>query len=152
MEEPSRTMPILRWLMLSLFGFGLTGTAVDLLLLGHYESGAQIIPLALIGTTMAITLWHIFHRGRASLRTFQGLMILMAAVSLLGMYFHFRGNREFQLEITPSLGGWPLFLKIIRAHAPPAMAPGALLQLALLGLLYCYRHPALVRPKEAESS
>jgi hypothetical protein len=61
------------------------------------------------------------------------------------MALHFRGNMEFQLDIDPSLGGWALVSKVIRAKAPPAMAPAAMAQLGLLGLVYCHRHPALAR-------
>ena len=34
--------------------------------------------------------------------------------------------------------------------ATPALAPGALAQLGLLGLLYTYRHPALTHTRETE--
>jgi hypothetical protein len=56
---------------------------------------------------------------------------------------HFRGNMAFQLDIDPSLSGWALADKVLRAKAPPTMAPGAMAQLGLLGLIYSYRHPAL---------
>jgi len=39
----------------------------------------------------------------------------------------------------PSLEGWALFVKVIRAKAPPALAPAAMIQIGLLGLLYTYR-------------
>ena len=152
MEAKPRPVSTLRHLMLALFGFGLLGTALDLVLLGHYESGGQIIPLALLGATFAVTIWHLVQRGAASLRAFQGTMVLMALVSLLGIYLHFRSNREFQVDIYPDLAGWPLFLKVVKAHAPPAMAPGALLQLALLGFLYTFRHPALARTPDSGDS
>jgi len=32
---------------------------------------------------------------------------------------------------------------VVEATAPPALSPGLLVQLGLLGLVYTYRHPAL---------
>ena len=39
-----------------------------------------------------------------------------------------------------------LFWKAMAAKTPPALAPGAMTQLGLLGLAYAFRHPALGRP------
>jgi hypothetical protein len=61
---------------------------------------------------------------------------------LVGLYLHYRGNVEFALERDPSLSGARLLWKALRG-ATPALAPGALSQLGLLGLLYTYGHPAL---------
>jgi hypothetical protein len=55
----------------------------------------------------------------------------------------------------PSLSGWPLFVKVVTAKAPPALAPGVMVQLGLLGLVYTYRHPALMvqrHPLEPDST
>ena len=63
----------------------------------------------------------------------------------LGIVLHYRGNLEFQLEIDATQSSWDLFRKVIHAKAPPALAPGAMTQLGLLGLVYTFRHPALSR-------
>jgi hypothetical protein len=34
-------------------------------------------------------------------------------------------------------------VKSITSKAPPALAPAAMIQMGLLGLLYTYKHPAL---------
>jgi hypothetical protein len=39
----------------------------------------------------------------------------------------------------PTLGGFALFSSVVRAKAPPAMAPGTLALLGLLGLTAGYR-------------
>jgi hypothetical protein len=44
----------------------------------------------------------------------------------------------------PTQSSWTLFTKVMTAHAPPALAPGVMAQLGLLGLIYTYQHPALV--------
>ena len=85
-----------------------------------------------------------FRPRRGVLKTFQMLMVLYLLIGLLGVYLHYRGNVEFALERYPTLGGLQLIWKALRG-ATPALAPGALAQLGLLGLLYTYRHPALDR-------
>jgi hypothetical protein len=61
----------------------------------------------------------------------------------LGVYFHYLGNLEFQMEMDASQKGWELLKKVLEAKTPPALAPGTLSQFGLLGLLYTYRHPSL---------
>jgi hypothetical protein len=61
----------------------------------------------------------------------------------VGTYLHFQVNMEFQLEMDPALSGLALYRKAILAKTPPALAPGAMIQLGLIGLAYTFRHPAL---------
>lgn len=143
MENESSVNRGLRRLLFGVIVLWLAGMLLDLVLLGHYEDSWQVIPLALLGLGLAVCGWHGFRPTAASLRTLQGTMFLLAAAGLLGIYLHFDGNREFQLEMDPSQSGWALFLKVIQAHAPSALAPAALVLLALLGFVYSYRHPAL---------
>jgi hypothetical protein len=79
-------------------------------------------------------------------------MVLFIVSGLAGFVLHYQGNREFQLEVNPSLDGLELFLKVIRAKAPPALAPGAMIHLGLLGLAYTYRHPALAGPASTQKT
>jgi hypothetical protein len=60
----------------------------------------------------------------------------------LGVYFHVRGNLEFELEMTPAAAGWLLWREVMTG-ATPALAPGAMVQLGLVGLAWAYRHPLL---------
>jgi hypothetical protein len=69
-------------------------------------------------------------------------MLGFLLVGALGVFLHLRGNVEFALERDPSLSGVRLLWKALRG-ASPALAPGALAQLGLLGLLYGYKHPAV---------
>jgi hypothetical protein len=70
-------------------------------------------------------------------------MLFFLASAAIGVGLHYSGNLEFQLDIDPSQSRWELFKKVMHAKAPPAIAPGAMAQLGLLGLIYAYRHPAL---------
>ena len=133
----------LRRILLALLLFGLLGTGVDLVLLSHYENPWQLIPLGLITIGLIVMTWHTIDRGRASIRVLQVAMVLFIMSGLAGFFFHYQGNKEFQLEVNPSIGGLELFMKVIQAKAPPALAPGAMIHLGLLGLAYSYLHPAL---------
>jgi uncharacterized membrane protein len=137
----------LRWLLLALLAIGLVVTAVDLLLLDHHEDVWQSIPLILIGIALVVVVWHVAARNATSLRALQVLMMLFIVAGAAGVVLHYRGNMAFQLEMDATQSGWTLFNKVIRAKAPPAMAPAAMAQLGLIGLIYGFRHPAL-RPAD----
>lgn len=138
-----RRIPPLRRLLLGVFLVGAIGSAVDLFLLEHFEDKLQLIPLGLLGLAVIVLIWHVIHRGRASLRVFQIVMTLFVIAGFVGLVLHYQGSAEFQTEVNPDLSGMELFLKAIRAKAPPALGPGAMINLGLLGLAYVYRHPIL---------
>jgi hypothetical protein len=69
-------------------------------------------------------------------------MALFLLSGVVGMALHFQVNMEFQREMDPALTGLALFQKSILAKTPPALAPGAMIQLGLIGLAYTFRHPA----------
>lgn len=134
----------LRSFLLVLFVFGLLGAGGELLLVGHTEDFRQWIPLILMSLSLLILVWRLVDRTRASLRIFQGTMILFVASGLVGLFLHYRANAEFELEMYPALKGLALFWKAIKGTTPPTLAPGTMIQLGLLGLAYTYRHPSLV--------
>lgn len=127
---------------------GMCGTGAELLLLGHTEDRLQWIPLALIFFGLLAAAWHRASRSAASLRAFQLILLGFVASGFAGIYFHYRGSAEFKLESNPSLRGWKLFREAVRSKAPPLLAPGAMIQLGLIGLAFAHRHPALARPRE----
>jgi hypothetical protein len=136
---------MVRKLLLLVISFGLLMTGLDLILLEHYEDSWMLVPLFLIALSLAVIVGHALVGAAGSVRLMQGVMVLLVLSGLMGVVLHFQGNLEFQVEIDPTLSRWELFNKVIRAKAPPALAPGAMAQLGLLGLVYCYRHPALTR-------
>jgi len=131
----------LRKLMLALVFLGIVGLEVELALLRHAESLTQWIPHVALMIGLLSTVAVYIRPGAPTLRAFQVVMLIFLVVGALGVYLHFRGNVEFALERDPSLTGTRLIWKALRG-ATPALAPGALAQLGLLGLLYSYRHPA----------
>jgi hypothetical protein len=127
-------------MLLALVFIGIAGLIAELLLLGHTDSATQWIPLASLGAGFATTLAVRFAPGRATFRAFQFVMLIFVIAGAVGVYLHLAGNIEWIHERTPELGGWPLVWKALRG-ATPALAPGALAQLGLLGLVYAWRHP-----------
>jgi len=132
----------LRQLLLGLVFIGIVGLEVELALLRHADSLTQWIPHVALMIGIISTAAVYFRPGPPMIRTFQVAMLIFLVAGLLGLYLHFRGNVEFALERDPSLRGARLIWKALRG-ATPALAPGSLAQLALLGLLYTYQHPAL---------
>jgi hypothetical protein len=53
----------------------------------------------------------------------------------VGTFLHYRGNVEFELELTPGIRGLALFREAITG-ATPALAPGAMIVVGLVGLAY----------------
>jgi len=123
--------------------FGLAGTIVELLLLEHYEDAWQFVPLFLIVVALGVLIWHRARPTAANVRALQALMALFVMAGPIGVGLHFRGAAEFQLEIDRSQPGWDVFKKVMTAKAPPVLAPGIMMLLGLVGLVYSYRHPAL---------
>jgi hypothetical protein len=140
------TSDSLRRFVLALLFLGLAGMSVELLLLGHYESATQLVPLGAIALALACLAWHAVSGTEGSVQAVQVVMTVLVVVGLVGVVLHYRGNMEFQLDIDPTQSNWALFSKVMRAKAPPALAPGAMSQLGLLGLAYAWRHPVTRRP------
>jgi hypothetical protein len=132
---------IIRRILLYILLIGLAGMGTELLLLQHDEEATQLIPLVLIALAFAAIAWHAARESSASLGLVQVTMVLFVAAGLLGMYLHYRANVEFQREVDPSITGRALVWKAMMAKTPPALAPGSMSQLGLIGLAYAYRYP-----------
>lgn len=136
----------IRRLLLAILIFGLVGTGAELLLLQHTKTLWELIPLVLIGLALVILTWHAIAQYSASVRAVQGIMGLFLIAGVAGIALHYQSSMEFKLETNPALSGWPLFWAVMTAKTPPALAPGAMIQLGLLGLVYTYRHPFIRQP------
>jgi hypothetical protein len=133
----------IRRLLLIILWLGLTGAVADLLLIDHLESWTQWIPLVVLSLAASTLLWSGLGGGAAALRAVQLAMVSLLLAGGLGVFLHLRGSAAFQTEIDPAINGAVLLWKTLRAKAPPALAPAAMVQLGLIGLVYCYRHPNL---------
>ena len=131
-----------RRLALYLLLFGTLGTGVDLLFLEHFEDPWQWAPIALLGIGLVLGGVVVTRPSRSVVRAMQLLMTTYVLAAGVGLYLHLNANVEFELELRPTMAGTELILETLRG-AIPALAPGTMAQLGLLGLLACFRHPAL---------
>ena len=140
----------LRRLLLLVVLVGAIGLIAELLLLEHYEEWTQWLPIAVLAVVagMSIALW--LRPAPRGVLAFRAAMLVTLVVGMIGLALHFNGNREFELEMDGGLAGWPLLRESLRG-ATPALAPGAMIQLALLGLVFTWRHPALVEEDGPET-
>jgi hypothetical protein len=139
-EQEFRTLAAIRRFLAWTLAVGIIGTAVELLLLGHFEGAAQIAPLALLALSACAFTWHIARPGALTVRLLQWTMTGFVLTGIVGIGLHFRGNVEFERELYPSLAGIELVEKTMTG-ATPVFAPGSLMLLGLVGLAYTYRHP-----------
>jgi hypothetical protein len=131
----------MRAMVLAIFLLGLFGTGGELLFLGHTAGWAQLAPIVLFVMSLLVLAWHALDRKWASLRAFQITMLLFVAGGILGAALHYQANELVELEADPNMSGMEL-LSNVMTGAAPALAPGAMIQLGLLGLVYTFRHPA----------
>jgi hypothetical protein len=136
----------IRRAILALVALGTIAMSIELLLIGHSEDTDQLIPLVVAALGLLAVVAVAVAPRVGTLRLLQFLMLTYMGTGVIGMTLHFKANAEFQREIDPSLGGQALFWKVVEATAPPALAPGVMVQLGLLGLVYTYKHPALSEP------
>lgn len=133
--------PAFRQLVLLLIVIGAIGLLAELALIEHFEDPWQWAPLVSLALTVVTAAAIAMRPSPAALRAFQVVMVACVIFGAIGVVLHLKGNLEFELEGAPEARGWPLYREVLMG-ATPALAPGALAQLGLLGLLFSYRHPA----------
>jgi hypothetical protein len=129
--------------LLGLLTLGTIGMLVELWLVEHFDDANQVIPVT-IGTIGLVSIVGVLARPNAfTVRALQFVMLCYAGAGIIGISMHYQSNVIAQHGANPALTGAPLFWQVVRSPAPPALSPGILVQLALLGLLSTYRHPVL---------
>ncbi len=141
----------LRRLLLALLALGIVSISTDLGFLEHYEDVWMLVPLGALALAALSLVASVVSATPRTVRFFQIVMSLLVVAGLVGIVLHFRGSLEFQVDMDPTLSAGALFWKVMHMKAPPTLAPGALVQLGLLGLASTYRHPAL-RPHAVHTS
>ncbi len=139
-------MIIERWrrYLLYIVLFGAAGLLAELYLLDHYEDWKQWTPLVLlVGGTFAGT-WLAVRPSAAAVRAFRAFFAACVPAGLLGVYFHFESNIEFERELHPGSSGLGLIGESL-GGAMPTLAPGAMISLGLVGILVALEHPACDR-------
>ena len=144
-------MTTVRRALLYLLCLGMLGAGTELLLLEHYEDPWQLAPLIVLGLGLIVLVWCAATRSRASVRLLQAVMVVFMVTGIVGLWMHYSGNAEFELEMVPTRTGLSLVWESLRG-ATPAVAPATMLYLGLLGLVYTVRHPSLAPTSSEESS
>ena len=78
------------------------------------------------------------------MRVLRVVMGLFVASGLIGVGYHYTGNAEFERELYPSMETITLFREAL-SGATPTLAPGSMMLLGFMGLIYAHRHPRLSR-------
>ena len=112
----------IRRVILGVLLLGMTGLLAELALLGHYEDVEQWIPLAVLAAGLVSLMLQLAHPRAWTLLIVRLSMALFIVSGLLGMYFHYRGSREFQLEMDPSMSGTTMVWKVLQAKSPPTLS------------------------------
>ncbi len=121
--------------------FGAVGLGAELYLLGHYEDRKQWIPLVLLAAGTIAGIWLAVRPSWLAVRAFRILLAAYLPAGLLGVYFHYQSNIEFERELHPNSSGLEL-VKESLGGAMPTLAPGAMILLGMLGILIALQHPA----------
>lgn len=128
-----------RW-VLAILVFAFVGTALELVLLEHFDGWRQWVPLLLLAEGAVVGTILLVRPVPSLISHWRLLMVVFVVAGGVGMWFHYAGNLEFELERTPDLAGLPLVHSTLEG-ATPVLAPGTLIQFGLLGLLFAWRHP-----------
>lgn len=105
------------------------GLISELLLINHYESFWQFIPLLSLGLgliSLAMKTW--------SLLLVKIFYLLTILSGVLGVILHLKNNWEFELEMYPRIEMSALIYKSFTG-AIPALAPATLIPIGLMGFL-----------------
>ena len=141
-SERRSTLWMIRQALLLVQVMGLVGLENELFLIKHTDGVWEWVPIVLIGVAAVTVLWYMVRRSAASLRVLQAMMILFVASGVLGLLLHFRGNVSYERDSNPSLSGRALYQAAVLGSTP-TLAPGAMIQLGLVGLVFIFRHPRL---------
>jgi hypothetical protein len=131
-------LTVVRRVVVGVLLLGMSGLLAELALLAHYEDLAQQIPLALLAAGLIVVLIDLAAPRWWTGALVQVLMVMFVAAGLVGMFLHFQGSKEFQLEMEPTMRGTDLVWHVLRAKSPPTLAPGSMVQMGILGLGYAY--------------
>lgn len=138
----SVTLPLIRTFLLLIFLVGAVGSGAELLLLEHTEDIWQYAPLVLLALSVVVLIWSAIGNSRRVMQVFQAVTVFFVIAGVGGVFLHYKGNVEFELEMYPNLAGFDLFWKAMTG-ATPALAPGTMTLLGLIGWIYTFRHPTL---------
>lgn len=136
----------LLWILI----IGFVGLEAELLLLKHTEGFWQIVPLVLLALGLVVTSWYAGTKSAAAVKVLTIAMVLFLASGAVGTFQHLQGNIIYEQESNPGLGGRELYVAAVQGSTP-TLAPGAMVQLGLLGLVVAFCGSRLRRVDAGEN-
>ncbi|MFN1834722.1 hypothetical protein AB2B38_005620 [Balneola sp. MJW-20] len=115
--------------------FMMSGVVIELFLLGHYEDSKQLIPVFSIGVSLPAAVILYFRRTTSTIVFFKIILSILTITGIYGTFLHLKANYEFETEMKPTSGGWDLIVDSL-SGALPALAPGSMIALALIGFIF----------------
>jgi len=112
-----------------IFIFLHVGLMLELVLIGHYESVWQLLPLV----SLSLGLVGLILPAK-SLLLVKFFYLVTILIGVLGVILHLKSNWEFELEMYSNMGTGELIWKSLTG-AIPALAPGTLIPIGLMGFL-----------------
>ncbi len=111
------------------------GLILELWLIEHYEDLLQFTPLFCVALASILLVADRYSDAKWIRLAFKGLLVINAFCAVLGVYLHLKANFEFEKEIYANETTMNLLINSF-SGALPVFAPGSLLILSLLGILY----------------
>lgn len=128
-------------LLLLLVLFGATGLLAELSLMEHWGEWRQTLAVGLLFAALPVTAAFLRRPGEPTRRLFLIVMALLLVSGLIGTAFHFLGNFAFERELAPDRSRLEAIWMALQG-ATPTLAPGAMVQLALLGWIAAATAPS----------
>jgi hypothetical protein len=135
------TESLLRRALMGVLLLGLVGLEVELLLLKHTDGEWQLVPIYAIAIGLVCAVVAMLRPSRVTLGALSVMMQAFIVIGIIGTWQHFDGNVAYAKDSNPSLSGNALYAEAV-VGSTPTLAPGAMIQLGLIGLLFTFRHPA----------
>ena len=140
----------LRRSLLWLAALGTLGTALELVLLRHWDNPLELIPFAALGALIVAIVVMARRPAARSIAIARALALTVLIVSAVGVFIHIRSNYEAAPLDFRYTASWPTTPEPIRwllaatdtVGPSPTLAPAAIAFLALALLIVTLRHPA----------
>ena len=144
-SSDAETLQIVRRWVLAAIAAALIATEAELIFVRHFgNNNGQMIAVVLTSMGLISVGWHAIARDTMSIVVFRFLMYLFLVFGIDGLIVHYNFAAQAALKSHPALAGLPLLYATLSGDIP-LLAPGMLIQVGLLGLLYTFHHPLDVR-------
>jgi len=141
----AQTLRGVRLLILAAIAATLIVTEAELLFVRHTGSNnGQVIAVVLVSLGLITVSCHAILRNTSSIVVLRLTMYLFLIFGIDGLFTHYHWAVQSALKSQPTLVGMPLVYATLSGKIP-LLAPGMLIEIGLLGLIYTFQHPLDVR-------